>query len=320
MEKFLDKKNIVAIILSLLAITSAATYKYFDNAKENYSNALTSAYQTVEVVKNNLTAGAENLNVQNAEQTNFIQTLKNSAENLSSEVKKMNTVEVPEKFLNDHRKVVESLKTEYSLIGRLEENFSIQNEYEAAEKFAESKDLIKKLKEDTTFLSVDGKDFDKNFELTAVGEKIEKYLNTKKQLRYDRDQKEQAEREKAAAAEKAKQEAAKRQAEMLRREEERRNYPLGRNWIQDKSTGIFMQNPKPVDGETISWSGDFVWNGGYKFANGYGTTTWIRYGKVVQVDRGRFIQGRRDGEFQQEFYPSGRTDYTYWSNGVEFKR
>ena len=262
MEKFLDKKNIVAIILSLLAITSAATYKYFDNAKENYSNALTSAYQTVEVVKNNLTAGAENLNVQNAEQTNFIQTLKNSAGNLSSEVKKLNAVEVPEKFLNDHRKVVESLKTEYSLIGRLEENFSIQNEYEAAEKFAESKDLIKKLKEDTTFLSVDGKDFDKNFELTAVGEKIEKYLNTKKQLRYDRDQKEQAERDKAAAAEKAKQEAAKRQAEILRREEERRNYPLGRNWIQDKSTGIFMQNPKPVDGETISWSGDFVWNGG----------------------------------------------------------
>ena len=81
-----------------------------------------------------------------------------------------------------------------------------------------------------------------------------------------------------------------------------------------------MENPRPVEGETISWSGDWIWNGNYKFAHGYGTTTWTRYGKVVQVDEGRFIQGRRDGEFRHQFVPSGKIEFSYWSNGVEFVR
>ena len=199
MEKFLETKNIVAIILSLLAITAAATYKYFDNAQENYSTTVTKTYLEVSGVKNDLTTSATNLSANGAE--NFIQTLNTSKEILSNEVKKLNAVEVPEKFSDDHRKVVECLKTEYNLIDRLKENLSIQNEYEAVDNFAKSKELFKNLKEQSTFLSVDRNNFDEVFELSAVGEKIENYLNGKKQLRYDKDQKEQAEREKAAAAE-----------------------------------------------------------------------------------------------------------------------
>ena len=315
MEKFLETKNIVAIILSLLAITAAATYKYFDNAQENYSEKITKTYLEVSGVKKDLETSANNLSANGAE--NFIQTLNTSKEILSNEVKKLNAIEVPEKFLDDHKKVVECLKTEYNLLDRLKENFSIQNEYEAADNFSKSKELFTNLKEQAAFLSVDRNNFDEVFELSAVGEKIENYLNGKKQLRYDKDQKEQAEREKIAAAEKAKQQAA---AEAAKKEERRKNHPLGYNWIQDERTGIFMENPRPVDGETISWSGDWVWSGNYKFANGYGTTTWVRYGKVVQVDEGYFIQGRRNGEFRHQFFPSGRIEYSHWSNGVELYR
>jgi len=81
-----------------------------------------------------------------------------------------------------------------------------------------------------------------------------------------------------------------------------------------------MKNPSPVDGETISWSGDWVWNGNYKLANGYGTTTWIRYGKVIQVDEGNFIQGRRNGKVRHQFFSSDRIEYSQWNNGIEINR
>ena len=314
MEKFLETKNIVAIILSLIAITATASYKFYSTSQKDYSNAIIKNYQKVAEVKNNLKNAADNLNPNNADQNNFLQILETSKEILSNENKKLNQLEVPEKNSDAHKKIIDCLKTEYNLLDRLKENFSIQNEYEAADNFSKSKELFTNLKEQSAFLSVEGNNFEGIFELSAVSEKLEKYFNAKKQLRYDRDQKEQTEREKAAAEEKAKQQAA---AEAAKKEERRKNHPLGYHWIQDERTGIFMENPSPTDGETISWSGDWIWNGNYKFAHGYGTTTWIRYGKVIQVDEGTFIQGRRNGEFRHQFFPSGRIKYSYWSNGIE---
>ena len=61
MEKFLETKNIVAIILSLLAITAAATYKYFDDAQENYSETITRTYLEVSGIKKDLDSSANNL-------------------------------------------------------------------------------------------------------------------------------------------------------------------------------------------------------------------------------------------------------------------
>lgn len=317
MEKISDTKNIVAIILSLLAIVSVVTYKYFSTSQEDYSKAITKTYQTVAEVKNNLQNAADNLNAYDADQQNFLQFLDTSKEILADENKKLSTLEVPEKYLDANKIIIDCLKVEYNLIDRLKDNFAIQNEYEAAENFSKSKELIIGLKEQSAFLNVEGNNFEEVFELSSIAGKVESYFNARKQLRYDKDQKEQAAREKAAAAEKARQQAA---AEAARLEEIRKSNPLGYGWIQDKNTGAFMENPSPVEGETVSWSGSTVWSGDYKFVHGYGTTTWTRYGKIIQIDEGTFIYGRRNGEFKHQYFPSGRIEYSNWSNGTEILR
>ena len=92
---------------------------------------------------------------------------------------------------------------------------------------------------------------------------------------------------------------------------------LGIEWIQDINTGIYLKNPEPTDGESITWSGGYVQDGAYKFADGYGTTTWYRYGELKQVDEGTFIKGERNGKFKHKFYPSGNVDYSDWDHGTE---
>ena len=92
---------------------------------------------------------------------------------------------------------------------------------------------------------------------------------------------------------------------------------LGREWIQDINTGIYLKNPEPTDGESITWSGGYVQDGQYKLANGYGVTNWYRYGELKQVDEGTFIKGERNGQFKHKFYPSGNVDYSNWDRGVE---
>ena len=93
---------------------------------------------------------------------------------------------------------------------------------------------------------------------------------------------------------------------------------LGKNWIKDNSNDIYMQNPSPSEGESISWSGGYVQDGEYKFANGSGTTVWKNSaGEVVQVDEGIFEHGQRQGQFKHQFFPSGNIVYSNWKNGKE---
>lgn len=94
---------------------------------------------------------------------------------------------------------------------------------------------------------------------------------------------------------------------------------LGEHWIQDTNTGIFLYNPEPTDGETISWSGGYVQDGDYKFADGRGTVIWQRYGKTIQIDEGGFSHGRHHGQFKHTFTKSGRVEYSNWNNGVEIR-
>ena len=93
--------------------------------------------------------------------------------------------------------------------------------------------------------------------------------------------------------------------------------PLDISWIMDKNTGVYLRNPEPTDGESITWSGGYVQEGQYKFADGYGVTNWYRYGELKQVDEGTFIKGERNGQFKHKFYPSGNVDYSNWDRGVE---
>ena len=207
---FLEIRNIqpkkVLIIAALIVVafifgvTLSQSVKN-STAQENYQHAVKNTYQSVADVKYILQNIADNLNIQNSDQNNFLQALENSKEILANENKNLNQLEVPAEYSDVHKKIIDCLKTEYNLLDRLKENFAIQNEYEAAENFVKSKELFTNLKEQSAFLMVKGIDFEEVFDLSAVSEKLEKYFSAKKQARYEKDQKEQEEREKAAAAE-----------------------------------------------------------------------------------------------------------------------
>ena len=91
--------------------------------------------------------------------------------------------------------------------------------------------------------------------------------------------------------------------------------PTGKHWISD-AQGVYLWNPEPTDGETISWNGGYVTDGNYKFADGKGVVTWYRYGKIIQVDEGGFSHGRHHGKFVHKF-PSGNVIYSNWDHGRE---
>lgn len=93
--------------------------------------------------------------------------------------------------------------------------------------------------------------------------------------------------------------------------------PSGEHWIRDEETYVYLWNPKPQEGETVSWQGDFVEDVGYKYAQGFGKTTWYRHGKMTQQDEGTFEHGRRHGVFKHTFFPSGNIDYSTWEHGVK---
>ena len=215
-KNFKPKKVlIVAGLIAVAFIFGVALSQSAKNstAQENYQHAVKNTYQSVADVKYILQNIADNLNIQNADQNNFLQALENSKEILANENKKLNQLEVPAEYSDADKKIIDCLKTEYNLLDRLKENFAIQNEYEAAENFARSKELFTNLEEQSAFLMVKGIDFEEVFDLSAVCDKLEKYFNAKKQSRYDKDQKEQAEREKAAAAERERIEREKALAE-----------------------------------------------------------------------------------------------------------
>ena len=90
---------------------------------------------------------------------------------------------------------------------------------------------------------------------------------------------------------------------------------LNEHWISD-ANDVYLWNPEPQDGESISWSGGYVQDGKYKFAEGSGVVTWHRYGQIIQIDEGTFSHGRHHGQFKHTF-KSGRVDYSNWDHGVE---
>ena len=89
-----------------------------------------------------------------------------------------------------------------------------------------------------------------------------------------------------------------------------------RHWIQDRESGAYLWNPEPQDGETISWSGGVVNDGGTLYADGPGTVTWYKNGRVIQRDEGSFDHGRHHGRFSHTF-PSGNVEYSNWDHGTE---
>ena len=91
---------------------------------------------------------------------------------------------------------------------------------------------------------------------------------------------------------------------------------LGEHWIKDNNTDVYLWNPEPNGNERISWNGSYVQDGDYKFADGNGTVTWYRDGKVIQVDEGYFEHGKHHGRFKHTL-ESGNVVYSNWEHGEE---
>ncbi len=91
---------------------------------------------------------------------------------------------------------------------------------------------------------------------------------------------------------------------------------LGEHWIKDDKTNIYIWNPEPSGNEKITWSGGYIQDGDYKFAEGSGKVTWYRDGQVIQVDEGTFSHGKHHGQFKHTF-KSGNVEYSNWNHGEE---
>ena len=219
----MDKKKLFVALIVLVVCSFLGVYKYFSSLQENYLSEVSNTYQSVNDIKENLLNACENgaLNFGNegkknptnepVENTtkNFNQILDESKEKLISENEKLSSVNVPNEYSEQNKKILESLKIEYNLFERVKNVFSFTNEYEEIENFNKTKDTMISLKENSALLNVGGNNFEEIFDLSPVYEKIENHLKSKVQLRYEKDMKEQAEREAAAAAERERIERAK---------------------------------------------------------------------------------------------------------------
>lgn len=202
----------------LTAIMFGATILIFtacggnDSAGQNYSATVAESYRTISALKGNLIQAAENLSVSDATGTEkFNQTLDAAKSKLAMENSNLTDSDVPEKFSDANKKILDCLKIEYNLIDRLKEILANTNEYDAAENLPKIKESITNLKEQSALLTVDGNDFEDAFELSAVYEKLDRYINAKKQMRYDKDTAEQAKRDAEAAQAAANRERSQRQ-------------------------------------------------------------------------------------------------------------
>ena len=93
---------------------------------------------------------------------------------------------------------------------------------------------------------------------------------------------------------------------------------LGENWIKDENTGIYLWNPYPTDNESISWSGSYVQDGDYRYAEGFGTVTWYKNGKLNGIEEGSFEHGKPHGHNVYKF-PDGSIKETDWNHGEEIQ-
>ena len=91
---------------------------------------------------------------------------------------------------------------------------------------------------------------------------------------------------------------------------------LDYHWFKDSRTGVLIWNPMPNDGETVTWNGESVQDGKYRYANGKGVSTWYRNGAFEQKDEGTYIHGYREGRFKHTM-ADGRVKYTKWHQGTK---
>lgn len=94
--------------------------------------------------------------------------------------------------------------------------------------------------------------------------------------------------------------------------------PLDEHWFPDIRQGVLIWNPNPEEGESVEWNGQFLADGQYKYANGFGVAKWYLNGNFEQLDEGNYEHGKRHGRFKQEF-SDGRIVYSEWQHGTKIR-
>lgn len=199
----MNRKRIICSILIVAVFLTFCVYKYFADLQGNYLTTIGNTCQTVSDIKYDLLKSAENLSVDEIEVTtaNLSELVNVSKEKLANESNRLTNANVPDKFRESNKTILECMKLEYNLLDGLKKVFEITNEYSAVEDFNKSQNTLTALKEKSALLKVNNNNFEECFDLSPVYEKINFYLKTRVQLRYEKDMEEQAEREAVAAAE-----------------------------------------------------------------------------------------------------------------------
>ncbi|MBO4853238.1 MAG: hypothetical protein J5477_06380 [Schwartzia sp.] len=94
------------------------------------------------------------------------------------------------------------------------------------------------------------------------------------------------------------------------------NTSLDEHWFTDIKQGVLIWNPNPESGESVEWTGGFIQDGTYKYADGHGEAKWYLNGSFEQLDEGNYEHGKRHGRFKQEF-SDGRVVYSEWQHGTK---
>lgn len=189
---------VVVVFMSLLA-GIFVIHQQFESKKNNYLASLNTAYLNIDGIKTELDKATGKLSANSETDTtgDLINVLNNGTETLKTTNEMLSNIEIPdkEKYSDVNKKLLECLQMEYNLFERIKDTLGTTDEYSAKENQKHTKELMTNLKEQSAMLTVEGNDFGAAFDVSLYFEKIGSYLDAKAQLRYEKDDREQKERE-----------------------------------------------------------------------------------------------------------------------------
>lgn len=204
---------VVTIVAILLLSGLFAVNNHYKDMKNKYLNLISVAYQDVDKIKINIDSANEKLSAKSETDTtgDLIQKLNEGTKVIKNNSEILSRAEIPEKerYAEVNKKLLECLQIEYNLLERIKDNLSMNDEYAAVESQKKTKELVTALKEQSSLLNIEENNFSEAFDITLQYEKIGAYLTSRAQLRYEKDDREQKERERIEAEERARLEREK---------------------------------------------------------------------------------------------------------------
>lgn len=96
------------------------------------------------------------------------------------------------------------------------------------------------------------------------------------------------------------------------------NKKIGKEWVADKDTGVYVFYADHKDNEKISWLGESVEYNGARYANGSGRIVYYKEGKMDKIDYGEYVKGKKNDKIMR-VYSDGKIEVGLWNNGEEVK-